>query len=338
MCTFLFFQIATCSDDARHCLWRVGNEFLGDNHQVELHGWAEEISDRPAKAVPSSPRTPATPSFTSWRRWTPCIQRTPDAEIGLANLACEACHQLSTPCMRCIAVRAPVPLSAPQGSKKRLEVLWEEDSCCPECERESRLVLNQVTNNADAPARRLFSPTKRQAPNGTETASGSLPEEIPAKKLFINHLSPLKRHVPMASCASSPKKVCMTAETVSLRRTSPRKRCQISPTNTPEKKFKGDEDGIAGSSKHIDQSLPPTNFTKTYNSLSTSELSPRKSMRSVPAGDQCNELSSSSPVKRAVTPAKRRISDRPTDSPHKRRPPNDDLQVRKFFIKICNIL
>ncbi|KAE8740485.1 hypothetical protein FOCC_FOCC013990 [Frankliniella occidentalis] len=320
-------KLVTCSDDARHCLWRVGREFRGDNYQIELHGWAEELSDKPDKAL-SSPATPATPSFTAWKRWTPCIQRTPDNE-GQPSTACDICHRLSTPCMRCIAMRAPLPLSVPNGSKKRLEVLWEEDFNCPECEKEGRPILSQVTNNIDAPARRLFSPSKKRAVEEQQNVSGldknsaskcNLDESNRVKRLATNGMSP---------AMPSPKKPCTAPDFAVTRRTSPRKRCLDSQIGTPEKRFKVNENASCSSKQ---DELPPfmlsdngglaqlneTGETTTY-------CSPRKKLRLSPE-DQCAVPTTSvSPKKGLGTPIKRRISERRTDSPHKRPPPTDDL-------------
>ncbi|KAJ1519739.1 hypothetical protein ONE63_004995 [Megalurothrips usitatus] len=319
-------KIVTCSDDARHCLWRIGQEFRGDNHQIELHGWAEEISDEPAKLLPTTPATPATPSFTSWRRWTPSLQRTPDNPIGESSSKCNDCHRLSTPCLRCIATRAPLPLSVPNGSKKRLEVLWEEDGECPECEKEgrARAVLSPVTNNVDAPARRLFGPTKRLP---SEEAEGA----PTAKKTGANQSSSsLKRPATVDSAEShepSPKKPRTVPDMDFVRRTSPRKRCwdtQISGAS--EKMFKVNEH--ASCSRSGVEPIQPVSSADDKVSPSSenggaSFCSPKKIKKVSPHGDKPE---TSSPSKRVrCTPVKRRISDRPTDSPHKRLPASDDL-------------
>ncbi|XP_034254765.1 protein lethal(2)denticleless [Thrips palmi] len=322
-------KIVTCSDDARHCMWRVGQEFRGDNHQVELHGWAEDFADGRSEADPSTPATPITPSFTSWRRWTPCVQRTPDNEVEQPSAPCTQCHRLSTPCLRCIATRAPLPLSAPHGSKKRLEVLWEEDSSCPECVKEARPILNQVPDNVAGPgrgARRLFSPARKHSADEVDLADTL--GQSPSKKPHMEPIGSLKRPHPddaaSSSCPSSPKKHCTLLDTATARRTSPRKRCHPSEMMSPQKKFKVNEN--ASCSKD-ETSAVGSGVTAEASHQVSSFCSPKKDKKTSSVEDQ-NVLpgSSSSPRKPLDTPSKRRISDRRTDSPHKRLPHNDDLQ------------
>lgn len=339
----------TCSDDARHCLWRVGQEFHGDNHQIELHGWAEEFSDGPSKTDPSTPATPLTPSFTSWRRWTPCVQRTPDNETGQPNAPCTQCHRLSTPCLRCIATRAPLPVSVPNGSKKRLEVLWEEDSSCPECVKEARPILNQVTDNVAGPgrgARRLFSPVRKHCADEADLADALT--QSPSKKCRIDPTDTLKRQHPddaasSSSCLSSPKKHCSSLDAAAIRRTSPRKRCHPSELMSPQKRFKVNENASCSKDEPVPASLESEVVAESALAHDGSAFcSPKKGEKTSSVEDQ-NLLPgpSSSPRKALDTPAKRRISDRRTDSPHKRLPPNDDLQVRKkhsFTLKLCKVI
>ncbi|KAK3923285.1 Protein lethal(2)denticleless [Frankliniella fusca] len=317
-------KIVTCSDDARHCLWRIGSEFRGDNHQIELHGWAEDLTDKTDKALVSSPATPATPSFTAWRRWTPCILRTPDNE-ELLSTACDVCHCLSTPCMRCIAMRAPLPLSVPNGSKKRLEVLWEEDLNCPECEREGRPILSQVSNNLDAPARRLFSPSKRKATEETDSVNSFDKESNTAMTCGV------KRQATDDKLSSdlnepSPKKSLTTLDFANTRRTSPRKRCHDFQTGTPEKRFKVNENASC-SRNHDELSsgiLSANDDVAQLNSGAEPSTccSPQKKLKLSP---ESIPVASLSPNKGIGSPFKRRISERRTDSPHKRFPTSDDL-------------
>lgn len=322
-------KIVTCSDDARHCMWRVGHEFRGDNYQVELHGWAEDFADGPPTADPSTPATPITPSFTSWRRWTPCVQRTPDNETVLPSAPCTQCHRLSTPCLRCIATRAPLPLSAPNGSKKRLEVLWEEDSSCPECVKEARPILNQVSDNVAGPgrgARRLFSPARKHCAEEAGLADALAPS--PTKKRHIEPTDSLKRqHSDDTTISVSPKKHCSSLDVAAIRRTSPRKRCHPSELMSPQKRFKVNEDASCSKDEPVTASSGAGVVAEsTLISEGSDFCSPKNEMGTSSVEDQ-NVLPgpSSSPRKPLDTPAKRRISDRRTDSPHKR-PLLDDMQ------------
>ena len=385
----------TCSDDARHCLWRIGLENGGDNDQVELHGWAESLTDGVVKNAPTTPVTPGTPSFTSFRRWTPIIQRTPDNITGPPDNACELCHQLSTPCLRCIATRAPLPVSVPHGSKKRLEVLWEEDGVCPECEREAKQVLNPVSSNVDALARQLFSPTRKRSASDTDSSIGLV--KSPSKKHAAYHPRVNKRKANsdtsvVETCVESPKKPCLSSDSVLTRKTSPRKRLHISPTkestnneiSSPKKRFKINENAGTSKDGNEEKQFPcsncrsckfpieldgeakpcacmqeatasnclPQKRTRTDLSGETNDLeeisrtcSPSKMRKGAgcrtPKGSESQqsnvptalvENNQAPSTKRCLgTPAKRRISDRQTDSPHKRLPPNDDLQVRKIL-------
>lgn len=355
-------QMVTCSDDARHCLWRVGLEHGGDNDQVELHGWAEALTDGIVKNAPTTPITPGTPSFTAYRRWTPIIQRTPDNVSGPPTNACDLCHQLSTPCLRCIATRAPLPVSVPHGSKKRLEVLWEEDSVCPECEREAKLVLNPVSNNVDALARQLFSPTKKRSADSMDPTSALA--QSPSKKHVTYQPSPNKRRANLdnsvaAKYVPSPKKRCLSPDLASTRKTSPRKRLHISPTKvstesemcSPKKRYKSNENAstsrdsnedisaascssgspqkrikgdLSGTPNDLGEICSPSKIRKV--SGCTNSIGAESQQNGDPSSALENDQSSSF-RKCLGTPAKRRISDRRTDSPHKRLPPNDDLQV-----------
>ena len=361
-------KIVTCSDDARHCLWRVGLEHGGDNDQVELHGWSEAVTNGAVKNVPTTPVTPGTPSFTSCRRWTPIILRTPDNDTAPPSTACGLCHHLTTPCLRCAAVRAPLPFSVSHGSKKRLEVLWEEEGVCPECEREAKQVLNPVSNNSDALARRLFSPTKKRSDDNSGSSLNGL--DPSGKRVTLQPSPRKKRANPDNSSVSngqSSKKLCLSPEKTALRKTSPRKRnldcvdldltelTNEAERNSRKKKIAVNENASTSGYKSGELTVPcskcmsselPGRFIsevqpcmclrdsevatqscqkRKHNDLKEIMKSPMKIQKISDCDSIGNEASTSS--KRCLeTPSKRRISDRKTDSPHKRLPPSDDLQ------------
>ncbi|XP_023723106.1 protein lethal(2)denticleless [Cryptotermes secundus] len=171
-------KIATCSDDARHRIWRVGCEFEDDNYPEMLRGRAltPKITHRDEENTRGVVETSPCASKTS----TGDQERTPDfvcSDVILPDTSCWKCNgkgQTTSPCATCLCV---LRRKSPR-TKRRLEDSLDDGASCSFGRHSKHTVLSPVREGnqesrvgLETRARRLFSPCKHNLSNKSPTSN-----------------------------------------------------------------------------------------------------------------------------------------------------------------------